>query len=106
MTFEGGEGTPISAHQKNSLVDDKMLLTRIVPLRALSNTLRPRLLTTKHTHNKMSHTKQKKSKHANKTIRTKRKIIEDDDGWAHVIGGRTIQSGKTKTVKTKQGFDI
>lgn len=55
----------------------------------------------------MPNTKLKKHKHANKTVRTKRAIIQDEEGWAHVVGGRTIKPDASKTKITKKGgFDI
>jgi hypothetical protein len=53
----------------------------------------------------MTNTKLEKHKHANKVVRTKRAIIEGDDGWAHVVGGRTIKSDTSKTKVKKGGFD-
>lgn len=54
----------------------------------------------------MPNTKTKKHKHANKAVRTKRAIIEDEDGWAHVVGGRTIKPDATKAKIKKWGFDV
>lgn len=54
----------------------------------------------------MSSTKTKKNKRANKAVRTKRAIIEDEDGWAHVVGGRTIKPDASKAKIKKWGFDV
>lgn len=54
----------------------------------------------------MTSTKTKKQKNAKKAVRTKRAIIEDDDGWAHVVGGRTIKPDASKTKIKKWGFDV
>ncbi|OBT51519.1 hypothetical protein VE04_07709 [Pseudogymnoascus sp. 24MN13] len=54
----------------------------------------------------MTATKTKKNKRANKAVRTKRTIIEDEDGWAHVVGGRTIKPDATKAKIKKWGFDV
>ena len=51
-------------------------------------------------------TKTKKNKQAKKAVRTKRAIIEDEDGWAHVVGGRTIKPDASKTKIKKWGFDV
>lgn len=54
----------------------------------------------------MTSTKTKKNKRANKAVRTKRAIIEDEDGWAHVVGGRTIKPDASKAKIKKWGFDV
>ncbi|KFY38297.1 hypothetical protein V495_06655 [Pseudogymnoascus sp. VKM F-4514 (FW-929)] len=54
----------------------------------------------------MTATKTKKQKNAKKAVRTKRAIIEDEDGWAHVVGGRTIKPDASKTKIKKWGFDV
>ncbi|KFZ12901.1 hypothetical protein V502_06876 [Pseudogymnoascus sp. VKM F-4520 (FW-2644)] len=54
----------------------------------------------------MTNTKTKKQKHAKKAVRTKRAIIEDEDGWAHVVGGRTIKPDASKAKIKKWGFDV
>lgn len=57
----------------------------------------------------MPHTKSKSSSGSAKTpkmIRTKRAIIEDDDGWAHVVGGRVIKPDTNKMKLEKGDFEI
>ncbi|ELR01792.1 hypothetical protein GMDG_00892 [Pseudogymnoascus destructans 20631-21] len=54
----------------------------------------------------MTNTKTKKNKRANRAVRTKRAIIEDEDGWAHVVGGRTIKPDASKAKIKKWGFDV
>ncbi|KFY38132.1 hypothetical protein V494_04494 [Pseudogymnoascus sp. VKM F-4513 (FW-928)] len=54
----------------------------------------------------MTKTKAKKNKQANKAVRTKRAIIEDEDGWAHVVGGRTIKADASRLKIKKWGFDV
>ncbi|KFY23277.1 hypothetical protein V493_05964 [Pseudogymnoascus sp. VKM F-4281 (FW-2241)] len=51
-------------------------------------------------------TKAKKHQHAKKAVRTKRAIIEDEDGWAHVVGGRTIKPDASKAKIKKWGLDV
>lgn len=38
-----------------------------------------------------------------KPVYTKRVILEDDDGWAHVVGGKTHKSRSTQNPKTEKG---
>lgn len=38
-----------------------------------------------------------------KPIHTKRIIIEDDEGWAHVVGGKTYKTRATQSLKTEKG---
>lgn len=38
-----------------------------------------------------------------KPVRTKRVILEDDEGWAHVVGGKTHKSRATQNPKTEKG---
>ena len=38
-----------------------------------------------------------------KPVHTKRLILEDDEGWAHVVGGKTHTSRATLNVKTEKG---
>lgn len=48
----------------------------------------------------------KTSKKSPKDVRTKRVIVKDDDGWAHVVGGRLIKPDANKMKLEKGDFEL